>query len=89
MIRWYDPTPNSPLSVPENDIKAKESGFEYCEFFSCILMSAVLFVFIWTRKKTDPGWIENGWNMNFAKNFAETEIFQKSKGQNPTPFPFS
>ena len=51
MIWWYDLTPNSPLSVSENDIKAKESGFEYCEFFSCILMSAVLFVFIWTKKK--------------------------------------
>ena len=51
MIWWYDLTPNSPLYVSENDIETKKSGFEYCEFFSCILMSAVLFVFIWTKKK--------------------------------------
>ena len=82
MIWWYDLTPNSPLSVSENDIKAKESGFEYCEFFSCILMSAVLFVFIWTRKKTDPGWIENGWNMNFnilPKNLQRQKYFKSQK----------
>ena len=88
MIRWYDPTPNSPLSVPENDIKAKESGFEYCEFFSCILMSAVLFVFIWTRKKTDPGWIENWWNMNFniLPQSLQRQKYFKSKKVKTQPF---